>query len=160
MRPIFTARISTMIAGLVRAYVPSGQYAGSWECDRCGSNYHGVITAGTSGSTFEIECHAPNLLRSRLCADLTADGKLSISCACVQSESTKSDPGSGDDAGTFSIPANYRDGIGTLGDAVTCSRCRLNRARFVSVLINSQNVKPKYPFLCTQCLALMSKYEG
>jgi len=80
MQPIFTARISTLIVGLFRAFVRSGPSVVSLACAHCGLSLDARATDGTSGSTFEIHLHPPSLSPSKLVAVLTPDGKLSILC--------------------------------------------------------------------------------
>jgi len=106
MQPIFTARISTLIVGLFRAFVRSGPSVVSLACAHCGLSLDARATDGTSGSTFEMHLHPPSLSPSKLVAVLTPDGKLSILCACLPSVAHRSDQGSGVIDGICSSPKN------------------------------------------------------
>jgi len=120
MQPIFTARISTLIVGLFRAFVRSGPSVVSLACAHCGLSLDARATDGTSGSTFEIHLHPPSLSPSKLVAVLTPDGKLSILCACLPSVAHRSDQGSGVIDGICSSPKNsaktQREAIYTADD--------------------------------------------
>lgn len=90
MEPIFTARISTLIAALARAYVPSTLSVASSECPRCGRSFVARVGDGMCEFTLASGLNPPSLSRFRLAAVLTPDGKLSILCACSASDGTTS----------------------------------------------------------------------
>ena len=105
MQPIFTARISTLIVGLFRAFVRSGPSVISLTCAHCGLSLDARREDGTLGSCFAIDLSQPNWSHSKLRVVLTPDAKLSILCACSASDVAERRP-SGANAGICSTPKN------------------------------------------------------
>lgn len=106
MKQIYTAHISTLIAKLFRACVPSSPFVTSLDCAHCGLKANVRGGDGTSGFTCEIRLLPQNLSVSRHVVALTPDGKLSISCVSSPSDARLSDPPSGNVVGTSSSPTN------------------------------------------------------
>lgn len=99
MTPIFTARISMWILGLVRPYVQSLPSVISLACPHCGLSINARSADGTYGSTFEIFLHQQNSSPSKHVVVLTHDGRVSISCASLPYDGLRSDPDFGVNAG-------------------------------------------------------------
>lgn len=103
MLPIFTARISTLIASAFHYYSRSSPSVVSLACGQCGLSLDARREDGISGSCFVIDLNQPNWSHSKLRVVLTPDAKLSILCACSTSDVTARRP-SGASDGTSCIP--------------------------------------------------------
>lgn len=151
MRTILTARISTLIVGLVRGFLSSLRFAESSVCESCGLNISVRAVGGTSGSGLTIDCQPPNALPFSLSVEVTADARLLILCACSRSGNTKSVRGSGGNDGIYCSLENY---VKWRGPTPTpeCSRCKERSSVVCHRLASAHTVRPKYPYLCGECV--------
>jgi hypothetical protein len=112
MEPIFTAPISTWTLALFRASVQFLQYAELRACPRCGLKVVAHATDGMCELDFQNPSDPLNLLRFRLVAEATPDGKLSILCACSQLGSTASATPTSSPAGISCSRKSSERGVG------------------------------------------------
>lgn len=97
------ASILMLINAVLRRIVPSAPSSGSWACDRCGFAIEGHVEAGTSSSTYVIDCFRAKQSRYRHVVVVTSAGKLSTLCESSQFAEHRSQIDSGVNDGTCSI---------------------------------------------------------
>lgn len=157
MTPIYTARISTMINALCRAYAPSLACVESLACTRCGLKLLARGGVGISGFTFAVDFFPPNLSPFKVSAAVTADGNLSILCGCSPSDAPPLPIPTGESNGISSLPANSEFSAFTnyfvfdTPQNASCSRCAQRPAYLQHRLAFSTNVRPKFAWLCRIC---------
>jgi len=100
-----SARISMWINIALRPFLRSQPLRGSWVCASCGLFIVAHVEDGTSSLRCAIISHPVKLSPYKHVLEVTADGKLSISCAPLPSVEDVSQD-SGQSVGTSSIPVN------------------------------------------------------